>query len=313
MSDPLISVITPFLNAGTFLTQAIESVVHQTYSNWELVLIDDGSSDESSAIAREYAAAMPEKIRTTEHPGHANRGLPASRNAGLAASRGPLIAFLDADDLFLPTRLETQVRMLARHPHAGMAVGNVLFWHDAATPDAARVPDYVPEPITHAERVYEPPVLLTRLLQREELHPAICSVLVRRSLMEETGGFDDRFDLYEDAVWLARAWAIAAAVVNADCCSVYRVHPNSMCQRAAAQGNYDPSLPNEPHRRFLEAVAEHLARDRIDDPNLDRALQRALRPYRRPRRNAVAGAARRAVERARGTVTAIRSDRSDGA
>src|SRR5581483_10455654 len=66
VSDPLISVITPFLNAGPFLSQAIESVVHQTYSNWELILIDDGSGDESSGIAREYTASMPEKIATIE-------------------------------------------------------------------------------------------------------------------------------------------------------------------------------------------------------------------------------------------------------
>ena len=311
MSDPLISVITPFLNAGPFLSQAIESVVHQTYSNWELILIDDGSGDESSGIAREYTASMPEKIATIEHPGHANRGLPASRNAGLAASNGPLIAFLDADDLFLPTRLETQMRMLARHPEAAMAVGNVLFWHEAATPDLARAPDYVPEPISSSERVYEPPQLLTRLLQREELHPAICSVLVRRTLMKRTGGFDERFDLYEDAVWLARAWALARAVVNADCCSVYRVHANSMCQRAAAEGHYDPSLPNEPHRRFLEAVSDHLASDDIDDPTLSRALQRAMRPYRHPRRYALAGTAGRVVGGVRAAITSIRGSQSD--
>src|SRR5687768_17808023 len=106
---PLVSVITPFLNGGDWLRQAVESVIAQTYSNWQLILIDDGSMMEATAIAKEYTGLYPGKIIYTEHPGHINLGCSSSRNQGMKFATGELVALLDSDDVWLPSKLQKQV------------------------------------------------------------------------------------------------------------------------------------------------------------------------------------------------------------
>src|SRR5262245_25666733 len=120
---PLVSVVTIFLNGERFILDAIGSVFAQKYDNWEYLLVDDGSTDTSSAIAREYAAQYPGKVRYLEHEGHVNRGMSATRNLGIRHSQGKYVAFLDADDVWLPHKLERQVALLESHPRAGMIYG----------------------------------------------------------------------------------------------------------------------------------------------------------------------------------------------
>ena len=92
---PRFSIIIPIYNEEAYLREAIDSVLAQTVSDWELLLVDDGSTDASAAICADYAASDA-RIRMLRQP---NRGLSAARNAGLAAAKGEWIAFLDGDDL----------------------------------------------------------------------------------------------------------------------------------------------------------------------------------------------------------------------
>jgi glycosyltransferase involved in cell wall biosynthesis len=134
-----VSVICIFLDEEQFLAEAIASVFAQSYSDWELVLVDDGSSDRSSEIARELAEANPDRIRYVQHPDGGNHGMSASRNRGIAASRGELVAFIDGDDLWLPGKLAEQVAVFDAEPRAEMVYGRTLIWHswsaDAETED----------------------------------------------------------------------------------------------------------------------------------------------------------------------------------
>jgi glycosyltransferase involved in cell wall biosynthesis len=106
---PVVSIITIFLDEERFIGEAVESVSAQTYRDWELLLLDDGSTDGSTEIARRFTEQHPGWIRYLDHPGHANRGMSATRNLGLAHARGPFLAFLDADDVWLPSKLAEQV------------------------------------------------------------------------------------------------------------------------------------------------------------------------------------------------------------
>ncbi len=126
---PKVSVIIIFLDAERFIEEAIESVRSQTFRDWELLLVDDGSTDGSSAIARRYTTEHAPRVRYLEHPGHANRGMSAARNLGLAEARGALVAFLDADDVWLPRRLERHVKVLEGRPDVAMVYGPTLLWH----------------------------------------------------------------------------------------------------------------------------------------------------------------------------------------
>src|SRR5690349_4685532 len=106
---PQVSVVMIFFNAEQFIEEAILSVVAQAYTCWELLLVDDGSCDGSTALARTYARRYPSRVRYFEHPQHSNRGMSASRNLGIQHASGEYITFLDADDVWFPNTLQRQV------------------------------------------------------------------------------------------------------------------------------------------------------------------------------------------------------------
>ena len=99
---PLVSVITIFLDAVAYFDEAVDSVLGQTYPHWELILVDDGSTDGTASLAQDYATRYPDRIRYVTRPNHENRGMSASRNLGIRHARGALVGFLDADDVWLP-------------------------------------------------------------------------------------------------------------------------------------------------------------------------------------------------------------------
>ena len=120
---PLVSVIIIFLNEQRFLSEAIESVLEQTCSNWELLLVDDGSTDASTGIARRYSECDAQRVRYLEHPSHTNRGMSASRNLGIQEARGEYVALLDADDVWLQDKLARQLEIMEQRPEAAMVYG----------------------------------------------------------------------------------------------------------------------------------------------------------------------------------------------
>ena len=117
-ADPpaLVSIVVIFLNAARFLEEAIASVLGQTYPAWELLLVDDGSSDGSTDLAMRHARAHPGRVRYLDHDGHRNLGMSASRNLGIRHATGKYIALLDADDVWLPDKLARPVGAGRRSP-----------------------------------------------------------------------------------------------------------------------------------------------------------------------------------------------------
>lgn len=109
MSLPLVSVVVPFFNAAAYLAEAVESVLDQTYDRFELILVDDGSTDEGPRLAERYGT----RVTLLRQP---HLGVGPARNAGMAAATGSLIAFLDADDVWAAEKLERQVAALAADP-----------------------------------------------------------------------------------------------------------------------------------------------------------------------------------------------------
>jgi len=230
---PRVSVVTIFLNAGALLEEAIDSVRGQTFPSWELVLVDDGSSDDSTTIARRAAAEDPDRIRYVEHAGHENRGMSASLNLGVATARGELVAFLDADDVFLPDKLQVQVAHLDAHPDAGMVFGPMTYWYSWTGDAADRDRDHVfPMGQIAVGEVIRPPALFLAFVRVEATTPGMCSVLVRRSLVEELGGFEDEFvGPYSDQVLFYKI-ALRASVLTIDRpTDLYRQHDASTTSR----------------------------------------------------------------------------------
>lgn len=116
MNTPEISIIMPAYNAGRYIRLAIQSILHQSFENFELFVIDDGSTDDTLSIAREFTDE-----RITVIPNKGNLGNYATRNLGLRKSKGKYICVMDADDISLPNRLATQLRWLKKNEHIGIA------------------------------------------------------------------------------------------------------------------------------------------------------------------------------------------------
>ena len=283
MTQPLVSVVTPFLNGERFLEEAIQSVLAQTYARWELLLADDGSRDGSSDIARKYAAQYPGKIRYLQHSGHSHRGESASRNLALQNAAGEVVAFVDADDVLLPDKLERQVLLLKAHPEAGTLYDRALVWYSWTGRPEDAATDRLRDLGVRTEALYQPPTLLTVFLRDEDTIVSNCSMLVRRSLVEQVGAFEEDFpNLYDDLVFYAKI-ILAAPVFVADGCSAkYRHHARMSTSVAFEAGEWHPSRLNPARLKFLEWLEWYLEERGLAAGELWAELQRQLWPYRHP-------------------------------
>jgi glycosyltransferase involved in cell wall biosynthesis len=268
-STPLVSVVMIFLDEEVFLAEAIESVFAQTYGNWELLLVDDGSTDGSYDIACRWAARAPERVRILGHQNHENRGMSASRNVGIGNARGEYITFLDGDDVWLPGKLEEQLQILHSRPDAAMLYGNTRYWYSwTGHPDDTRR-DYVPNLGVPSGDVIEPPVLLRLLLQKKAAVPCMSSVMVRRQIALQFGGFEERFrGLFEDQVFYAKVCVAASVIVSDGCWDLYRQHPASTCATAKRTGE-----TRSGYLTFLTWLAQFLTDREIHDRMIWRALR----------------------------------------
>jgi glycosyltransferase involved in cell wall biosynthesis len=252
-TEPAVSIVVIFKDEEEFLDEAIDSVRAQTFDGWELLLVDDGSTDRSAAIARGSAARDPARVRYLEHPGHANLGMSATRNLGVSHARGDLVAFLDADDVLVPTALERQVELLRAHPHVGMVYGPLEYWYGWTGNADDRARDFVHPVGVPTDRVYEPPVLIGLFLQNIAFAPS--GMLIRRELVERVGGFEESFrDLYEDQVFAAKICRETPVYISGESTYRYRQHPRSCCLTAEREGRLDAS--REPFLRWLVAFLE---------------------------------------------------------
>jgi glycosyltransferase involved in cell wall biosynthesis len=275
----LVSVIIPFLNTEEFLQEAIKSVFEQTYDTWELLLVDDGSSDHSSEIAQRYAKHSSGKVRYLEHPRHENRGACAARNLGISHAAGEYVAFLDADDIWLPKKLEEQVVILQANPEAGMVYGATQYWNSWT--GSCQVSDYVPELGVDPNQLVRSPTLLTLFLESKAPTPCPSDLLIRRELLERIGGFEDSFrgiyQLFEDQVFLAKVYLNADVFVADRCWDKYRLHPDSCVARVTQAGQKRVAALS-----YLKWLACYLREQGIEDIRVWQALQKKRRRYRHP-------------------------------
>jgi glycosyltransferase involved in cell wall biosynthesis len=288
----------------------------QTLTAFELLLIDDGSTDGSSALARDYAARFPDQIRYFEHPGHTNRGKSVSRNLGIASARGAHLTFLDADDVFLPRKLESQAQLLARYPQAVMVYGTTEYWVSwdtqqtepakepvrkeprqeepalnrdwrgrlGVTSERVRNPDWRGRLGVTPERLYSPPELLVAYLRDPGIVPCICGLLARTAVVKLTGAFDEHIqDLFEDQIFLVKMLMSGPVYVESGCGERYRQHPDSSSALAVAAGQYHPLRANPARLIYLQWLQRYLEGHGVMSENLRRPLNAAFRPYRYPK------------------------------
>lgn len=301
MSDSVrVSIVLPFFNSSRFMRECIDAVFAQTYTDWELVLVDDGSSDVSSTIAREYVARMPGRVRCIEHPGRENRGISASRNLGVRHARGEFIAELDADDVWLPGKLARLVPVMEAHPDVGMVYGNSLWWYGWTGEPADAARDYLPimEPTDGPADGSE---VLLRQLRGKTASPCPCAVLLRKSLVEQVGGSEVQFrGTHEDIVLYAKLLLSAPVIVLDGWWDRYRCYSSpgtSVTEIAIQQGTVTGT-----HQRYLRWLEEFLVDHGFADRPHRRLVRRSLNRLRYPRAHRAMDAGRRVIHRLRGLI-----------
>ncbi len=276
-SQPLVSSVIIFWNAARFIQAAIESVFSQTYPAWELLLVDDGSTDGGTAIARHYADQYPDRVRYLEHPGHTNCGMSASRNLGIREARGPLVGFLDADDVWLAHTLEEQVRILATHSEAAMVYGPIQWWYSWTGSPEDQERDYVERLGVPRDTVIYPPRLLPLFLRDKAAVPS--GILVRRRTIEQVGGFEAAFrGEYEDQVFCAKICLNAPVFASGQSWYRYRQHPDACVMTGQRTGETHAA-----RLRFLNWLATYLSEHQVRDRGVWRALELEFWQYRHPR------------------------------
>ena len=271
--SPDVSVVIIFLNAESFLAEAIDSVLAQTHMHWEILLVDDGSSDGSTALAQRYAARHGERIRLLEHPQHANLGMSASRNLGIEQARGRYLAFLDADDVYLPERLEQHVRILDRFPAVDMVQSDLIFWYSWESPDRRAADDRVRPFLSAGDRILMPPQGLLITLAAPLLSPGTCSITVRRDVALELGGFEPQFrSMYEDQVFLSKIYLEKTVYVLQAYLAKYRRHASSYVRQLKESGQFVEGLSNSATDAFHDWLLRYVRQRGPTHPLLSSAL-----------------------------------------
>ncbi|MBD2892567.1 Undecaprenyl-phosphate 4-deoxy-4-formamido-L-arabinose transferase [Actinomadura sp. RB99] len=177
--EPTVSVIIPCYNYSDYLPQALDSVLKQTFSDWEIIVVDDGSTDGSAEVAQGFIDLHPDqRIRLIRQ---ANAGVSAARNSGIAAAAARYILPLDADDMIAPTMLEKTTAVLDADPDVAIASTDLFIFTD--------IEDLPPEVLPLPP--YDRELLLQRLIM------FYCS-LYRREVWETVGGYNEQMDAGED-------------------------------------------------------------------------------------------------------------------
>jgi glycosyltransferase involved in cell wall biosynthesis len=203
---PSVSAIVPAFNRERYVGEALESILRQRYRPLEVIVVDDGSTDSTAAIA----SSFPVRCLRTEH-----RGVAAARNRGLAAAGGDLIAFLDADDAWTDGSLDRRVTHLLDNPAVGFVLGRT-------------------ELLAEADRKSR-----VRATFLRESQPGVLTTFVgRREAIDSVGPFDESYQVAEDVDWFARARdaGVKGAYLD-EICARYRVHwANTTLDRHAEVG-----------------------------------------------------------------------------
>ena len=211
---PKVDIIVPAYNAARYLPAAIESVIAQTFEDWRILLVDDGSTDNTAELVAPFIQQLGEKLKYIYQP---NAGLPAARNTAIRNSSAQFLALLDADDIWLPCRMSESLKSFENRPQLGLTYGFV----SRIDPDGVVI-DTFDRRQKHGEGRIAPYIYMRRI-------DLPCpTITFRRKCIDEVGLFDENMRATEDRdLWLRIALRYEVALV-AEIIALYRISPGSM-------------------------------------------------------------------------------------
>jgi glycosyltransferase involved in cell wall biosynthesis len=203
----LVSVVIPTYNRSKLVTQAVESVLYQTIKNIEIIVVDDGSTDNTRDVLEPYGSALKYIFQE-------NQGVSVARNVGVAISKGELIAFLDSDDLFVPEKIEKQLSAIHQYPDAALAYSNIAYC-DANGSFIRNGSGY---------EMFLSGMIAEKVLLRKAMCGWPQTWLIRRSCFDRLGGFDPNFAMSEDRDFSVRAAFNYPLVGLSEALTLVRIH-----------------------------------------------------------------------------------------
>ncbi len=258
-SSPLISVVIPCYNAQAYLAEAIESALNQSYTHIEILILDDGSTDDSPRIAKSY---KNENRLIYLH--QENSGLSSARNLGIRHSSGKYIALLDADDRWEPYKLSRQMETFQTAPSCGMVFTDYSTFDSQGLRDSRRNADH------HAGIVE-----YSQLLSRSNfIYPS--TVLIRRSVFDVCGSFDESLRSIEDYdMWLRIAQKFKVRGIREPLTAI-RIHEHNMSGNIPVMLKYEKKVV-EKHRQDLSWPAYNRRIAKTYFLNADRSIHQERR------------------------------------
>ncbi|MEP7071138.1 MAG: glycosyltransferase [Verrucomicrobiota bacterium] len=252
---PLVSVVMPCYNQGRFLGDGIESILTQTYSNLEVIVVDDGSNDETPEIVKRYPEV---RYLHQEH-----QRVPTARNLGFSSSRGAFIIFLDADDRLTPNAVQSHLDCFAANPAAGFVVGDI----DQVNEDGSH--RFSPRYPVLTENFYEELLRVNHIANTN-------AVMFRRNTIEHLGGFEVATNGGEDYELLLRAARAFPSAHHRNTVAQYRRYNNSMSRRGVRMlramdrimGAQKPFLVGSPRLQAAAREGEAYWRDHFAETTI---------------------------------------------
>lgn len=241
MGQPQVSVVIPVWNGERYLRQAIESILAQDFADFELIVVDDGSTDGSAVLAESFMSDNRVSVRR-----QINAGVVAARNAGLQAARAEYVAFLDADDIAKPERLTKQVAYLRSHPEVAVVGSHITHFDDH-------------HGVLRTQCFPDSPVEVARALETGNplAQPA---VMLRRSAALAVGGYREAFKhgAEDYDLWLRIVEKHPLANLP-EALTLYRVHPGSLTHRRRPEQTLAALIAACAHRRRVAGMPDPLA------------------------------------------------------
>lgn len=265
---PLVSVIMPFLNANkTFIKIAIDSILSQDYRPLEILFVDDGSSESFDDYIRSCCTDDTVPIKVLHHDNDENKGISASRNLGIYVAEGKYVAFLDADDEWLPGKIRQQCGIMQEDETVNAVFGLTKYWFSWQDSYGADC-DFVVRPGFRAQTVFDGPDYLAGMLRGRFLVPSASNLMARRDAAQACGGFEEAFrGLYEDQVFTAKLSLTGRVCAVPKLWDKYRQHADSMMARV---GSYEKELAAR--LKFLAWLTDFCRKTGLLYPDVSEAI-----------------------------------------
>jgi glycosyltransferase involved in cell wall biosynthesis len=190
MKQPLITVVVAAFNYGKYIAETLQSVENQTFTNWECIIVDDGSTDNTKDVVAEFC----KKDNRFQYHYQTNRGLPATRNVAIKLAKGDFFQWLDADDILEVEKLEKQLEVFIKNPEIDIVYSGLKYFYDGKPKDLIFSPDFnKPWTLTKSGSTLG---LLNFMLVSCVIMPSM--PLLKRSVLDKVGNFDETYRYVED-------------------------------------------------------------------------------------------------------------------